>query len=66
MGLMGTTVLYSSGDRGVAGNGGLCLEPNGTQSVNGTRFNPYFPTSCPYVTSVGATQINPNATVRSL
>ena len=30
---MGVTILYSSGDRGVAGNGNLCLNPNG-QSVS--------------------------------
>ncbi len=26
-------------------------------------FNPIFPASCPFVTAVGATQINPNSTV---
>jgi tripeptidyl-peptidase I len=40
---MGVTVLYSAGDGGVAGNDDLCLTPNGTQSVNGTIFNPMFP-----------------------
>ncbi|EIW80494.1 subtilisin-like protein [Coniophora puteana RWD-64-598 SS2] len=63
LGLMGVTVLYSSGDYGVAGNGGLCLNADGSQSSSGTRFNPTFPGSCPYVTSVGATQVNPNSTV---
>ncbi|KAJ7685503.1 peptidase S8/S53 domain-containing protein [Mycena polygramma] len=63
LGLMGVTVLYSSGDNGVAGNGGLCLNPNGTQSTGGTRFNPSFPGTCPYITSVGATQVLPNHTV---
>jgi hypothetical protein len=29
LGIMGTTVLYSSGDDGVAGFGGVCLLPNG-------------------------------------
>lgn len=29
LGLMGITILYSSGDDGVAGNGDLCLNPNG-------------------------------------
>ncbi|KAJ3794437.1 peptidase S8/S53 domain-containing protein [Lentinula aff. detonsa] len=57
LGLMGVTVLYSSGDSGVAGNGQQCLNDDGSQSANGTRFNPSFPGSCPYVTSVGATQI---------
>lgn len=63
LGLMGVTVLYSSGDYGVAGNGGYCLTPNGTYSLNGTIFNPSFPGTCPYITSVGATQVNPGSTV---
>ncbi|KAG0702859.1 Pro-kumamolisin, activation domain-containing protein [Suillus ampliporus] len=63
LGLMGVTVLYSSGDYGVAGNGGYCLTPDGTYSLNGTIFNPSFPGTCPYITSVGATQVNPNSTV---
>ena len=29
LGLLGTTVLYSSGDNGVAGNGDICLNPDG-------------------------------------
>jgi tripeptidyl-peptidase-1 len=29
LGLLGVTVLYSSGDNGVAGNNNLCLNPNG-------------------------------------
>ncbi|KAF3763187.1 subtilisin-like protein, partial [Cryphonectria parasitica EP155] len=49
LGLAGVTVLYSSGDDGVAGNG-ECLD-------DGIRFNPTFPGTCPYVTSVGATQV---------
>jgi subtilase family serine protease len=53
---MGVTVLYSSGDNGVSGNGRLCLNPDGSQSANGKIFNPTFPGGCPYVTSVGATQ----------
>jgi len=57
LGLMGVSFIFSSGDNGVAGNGGQCLSPSGT------RFNPGFPSTCPYVTSVGATQINPGKTV---
>lgn len=34
---------------GVAGNSDECLD--------GTRFNPSFPPTCPYVTAVGATQV---------
>lgn len=63
LGLMGVTVLYSSGDNGVAGNGGVCLGADGSQSADGTRFNPTFPAGCPFVTAVGATQVNPNSTV---
>ncbi|KAL9112021.1 MAG: hypothetical protein Q9227_003641 [Pyrenula ochraceoflavens] len=65
LGLQGVTVLYSSGDYGVAGNGGQCINPV-TKKLNNGRsglFNPSFPSSCPYVTAVGATQIVPNATV---
>jgi tripeptidyl-peptidase-1 len=81
--MMGTTILYSSGDNGVAGNSGTCLDANGKyfyscahenvtlalpypgQSVQqgGTKFNPSFPATCPFVTAVGATQINPGSTV---
>ncbi|KAI9506994.1 subtilisin-like protein [Russula earlei] len=56
LGMMGSTVLYASGDSGVAGFGGIC--PNG-----GVLFNPAFPASCPFVTAVGATQITPGKTV---
>ncbi|GBE84917.1 subtilisin-like protein [Sparassis latifolia] len=64
LGLMGITVLYSSGDDGV-GNAGLCLTDDGELSYNpyATRFNPSFPGGCPYITSVGATQIVPGNTV---
>ncbi|KAL6301121.1 peptidase S8/S53 domain-containing protein [Sparassis latifolia] len=63
LGLLGMTILYSSGDDGVAGNSGACLYPNGTQAVGAPMFSPSFPATCPYVTSVGATQVNPGATV---
>ena len=56
LGMLGTTVLYSSGDFGVAGAPGLCLNADGSQTKNGTIFNPSFPGSCPFITSVGATQ----------
>lgn len=68
LGLAGTTFLYSSGDYGVAGNGGQCCTKakcaGGTYN-NGGRgtFNPSFPGTCPYVTSVGATQIVAGASV---
>jgi len=33
LGLLGVTVLFSSGDNGVAGNGGQCLNPDGKPSI---------------------------------
>lgn len=35
----------------------------GTESDDGVRFNPSFPSGCPFVTSVGATQVNPGSSV---
>ncbi|KAG2122346.1 subtilisin-like protein [Suillus clintonianus] len=63
LGLMGVTFLFSSGDLGVAGNGGYCLNADGSQSADGTIFNPGFPATCPYVTAVGATQVSPGKSV---
>lgn len=63
--LQGVSVIYSSGDFGVAGNGGQCLSENGTSFTdnNTGKFNPSFPGGCPWVTSVGATQIVNGSTV---
>jgi tripeptidyl-peptidase-1 len=64
LGLMGTSVLYSSGDYGVAGNGGQCIAANGTYNAGKDgRFNPSFPATCPYVTAVGATQVIPGTNI---
>ena len=64
LGLAGTSVLYSSGDSGVAGNRGQCIGPDDTLNDGKSgRFNPGFPASCPYVTAVGATQVLPGASV---
>ncbi|CCM03030.1 uncharacterized protein FIBRA_05147 [Fibroporia radiculosa] len=46
LGARGVSVLFSSGDGGVSG----------AVSENCTDFVPSFPSGCPYVTSVGATQ----------
>lgn len=64
LGLQGTTIVYSSGDYGVAGNSGQCISANGSfnDGFSG-KFNPAFPSTCPYVTAVGATQILPGAPV---
>ncbi|TIA00780.1 subtilisin-like protein [Aureobasidium pullulans] len=64
LGLMGTSVLYSSGDYGVGGNSGQCIAANGTyNSGKDGRFNPSFPATCPYVTAVGATQVIPGTNI---
>lgn len=48
LGMAGTTILYSSGDYGVAGNGGQCCTKakcaGGTYNNGGSgTFNPSFP-----------------------
>ncbi|KAF8879105.1 subtilisin-like protein [Gymnopilus junonius] len=63
LGMMGTTILYSSGDDGVAGGGGTCLNARLQPARNGKVFNPGFPVTCPFLTAVGATQVNPGSTV---
>lgn len=67
LGLQGVTVLYSSGDYGVAGNLGRCIDPatgnyTATNASTGI-FNPSFPGTCPYITSVGATQVPNNTNI---
>ena len=67
----------ASGDYGVAAqpsyiddtNG--CITPGnykattkfGGPALNGTVFNPIYPQNCPYVLSVGGTQLNDDETV---
>ncbi|TVY45567.1 Aorsin [Lachnellula occidentalis] len=58
LGLQGVSVIYASGDSGVS-NRGACISPNGTHNYDDTgAFSPSFPASCPWLTSVGATQFN--------
>jgi len=52
LGLLGTTILYSSGDRGVAGRNNICQFTNGTRSGAAPGFLPSFPGTCPFITSV--------------
>ncbi|KAH7906634.1 peptidase S8/S53 domain-containing protein, partial [Hygrophoropsis aurantiaca] len=63
LGLMGVTMIFSSGDNGVAGNGNICLNSDGVQNTTGKIFNPSFPATCPFVTAVGATQVSPGQSV---
>jgi tripeptidyl-peptidase-1 len=50
LGTRGASVMFSSGDSGVGPD--TCETNNGTNKV---IFQPAFPASCPFVTSVGAT-----------
>lgn len=54
LGLQGVSVLFSAADNGVAGNSqDECVD---------NRFQPDFPATCPYVTAVGATQLDDSIT----
>ncbi|KAF2807064.1 subtilisin-like protein [Mytilinidion resinicola] len=56
LGLAGVSVVFSTGDYGVAGSA-----VSGDKCSNGTnRFQPDFPATCPYVTAVGATMVDPS------
>ena len=50
MGLRGVTVIQSSGDSGV---GAPCRANDGSNRV---EFTPQYPSTCPYMTSIGGTQ----------
>ncbi|KAF7984762.1 hypothetical protein HWV62_11730 [Athelia sp. TMB] len=64
LGMMGSSILYSSGDNGVAAGGDKCINiADRSQTSNGTGFNPQFPVTCPYITAVGATQMVNGSTV---
>ncbi|KAH8165878.1 hypothetical protein CIB48_g2364 [Xylaria polymorpha] len=57
LGSRGVSVLFSSGD---SGTGSACLSNDGK---NTTKFQPQYPASCPWVTSVGSTRyLNETAT----
>lgn len=57
LGLMGTTVVVSVSDHGTAsGLGSFCIHDT-TGNATGGEFSPTFPSSCPWVTSVGGTQM---------
>jgi tripeptidyl-peptidase-1 len=66
LGLQGHSILVASGDYGVASfpgsdnNAEGCLSAPG---MNGTIYNPDYPSGCPYITAVGATRLYPNDTV---
>jgi tripeptidyl-peptidase-1 len=60
LGLQGVSVFVSSGDSGVAGQDAsgaatVCLGPDNKV------FNPGFPATCPYLTTVGGTVLPPGS-----
>jgi len=55
LGARGVTLFFGSGDSGV-GPEGDCVSNDGT---NASTFLAMFPTSCPFITSVGATKFIP-------
>jgi len=60
LGLQGVSLVFASGDQGVASNEG-CIEPivPGGPEI----FAPMFPSACPFVTSVGGTVLPPGGNV---
>ncbi|KAJ6485625.1 peptidase S8/S53 domain-containing protein [Mycena sanguinolenta] len=59
LGARGSSIMFSSGDEGVGG--GNCQTNDGTNKV---IFQPAFPASCPFVTTVGGTTgVNPTVAV---
>lgn len=60
LGAQGVTLLFSSGDSGVASYFQTCDGPDNN------IFVPSFPSTCPYVTSVGATKLYPDGTERAV
>ncbi len=67
LGLQGVSVVVSSGDCGPAGAGCRCIDPSTGGVTAGPAdsglFSPVAPASCPYVLSVGGTQLRVNSTV---
>jgi tripeptidyl-peptidase-1 len=60
LGLQGVTVIFASGDSGVA-----APLNHGTENgcINSVSFSPGWPQTCPYVTTVGATKVMPGKSV---
>lgn len=59
LGLMGVTVIVSSGDYGTASgySPGTCIDKKtGVSNATTGEFSPQWPASCPWITAVGGTQ----------
>lgn len=63
LGLQGHTILFASGDYGVASFPGDLGIENGCLGPQHNIFAPQYPSGCPYVLSVGGSQIGVNRTV---
>lgn len=68
--LQGHTLIVASGDYGVGGQAANCVDPNhvtasagGDAKHPGTVFNSDFWSSCPYILSVGGTEVAPGRSV---
>ncbi|KAL1304330.1 hypothetical protein AAFC00_000731 [Neodothiora populina] len=62
LGARGVSLFFAAGDGGVGG-AGSCYSNNGT---NAPTFLPLFPSTCPYITSVGGTMnFNPEVVAHS-
>ena len=62
--MTGITFLISSGDNGVATFNNVCMNDYGGLLAGQPDFTPHVGNTCPYVTSVGATQVKSGVPVR--
>lgn len=63
LGLSGHTIMFASGDYGVASFPGDGGNTNGCLGPDARIFNPQYPSGCPYVTSVSGTMLYPGQEV---
>ncbi|KAF4963087.1 hypothetical protein F66182_18143, partial [Fusarium sp. NRRL 66182] len=63
LGLSGVTIMFASGDYGVASFPGDGGNSNGCLGPDARIFNPQYPSGCPYVTSVSGTMLYPGQAV---
>ncbi|KUJ16192.1 subtilisin-like protein [Mollisia scopiformis] len=64
LGMQGVSIVVASGDSGVAGAAGDGGNSDGCLGT-GQIFNPDFPATCPYLTTVGATTLPLGANVKT-
>lgn len=64
LGMQGISIVVASGDSGVAGAAGDDGNADGCLGT-GNIFNPDFPATCPYITTVGATTLPLGANVET-